>query len=120
MDFGVDIDSTGKLDSKGQVALVSGADNVKQAIRNRLLTELDVYIEYCDGYGTTLRDMFRKGLTDNSIEWIKTEIQTNVLKEPRVASCEVEYVGGNGFTYKYRLVEDDTEYTEEVNVEDAY
>jgi len=119
IDFGTDIDSTGKLDSKGQVALVSGTDNVKQAIRNRLLTELDVYIEWCDDYGTTLRDMLREELTDNSIEWIKTEIQMNVLKEPRVASCEVEHVTGHKFKYTFRLVEDDTEYTEEVNVEDA-
>lgn len=118
MDFGTDIDSTGKLDSKGQVALVSGTANVQQAIKNRLLTELDVYIEYCDDYGTTLRDMFKE-LTENSIEWIKTEIQMNVLKEPRVASCEVEYLGGHGFKYTFRLVDDDTEITEEVNIEDA-
>ena len=119
MDYGTDFDSTGKLDSKGQVALVSGTDNVKQAIKNRLATELDVYIEYCDDYGTTLRDMFKEGLTDNSIEWIKTEIQMNVLKESRVASCDVEYIGGHGFKYTFRLIDDDTEYIEEVNVEDA-
>lgn len=119
MDYGTDIDSTGKLDSKGQVAIVSGADNVRQAIRNRLLTELDTYIEWCDDYGTTLRDMLSEELTENSIEWIKVEIKMNVLKEPRVASCEVEY-GNGGFVYKYRLIDDDTEYTEEVNTEDAY
>ena len=115
MDFGTDFDSTGKLDSKGQVALVSGAANVQQAIKNRLLTELDVYIEYCDDYGTTLKDMFGDELTDNTIEWIKTEIQMNVLKEPRVASCDVEYVDGVRFKYSYRLLDDDTEFTDEVN-----
>jgi phage baseplate assembly protein W len=115
MDFGTDIDSTGILDSKGQVALVSGTDNVKQAIRNRLATELDVYIEYCDDYGTNLQDMFGDELTDNTIEWIKTEIQMNVLKDPRVASCDVEHIEGIKFKYTYRLLDDDTEFTDEVN-----
>jgi len=119
MDYGTDIDSTGKLDSKGQVALVTGTANVQQAIKNRLLTELDVYIEWCDDYGTTLRDMLKEELTDNTIEWIKTEIQMNVLKEPRVASCDVEHVEGVQFKYTYRLIDDDTEFTDEVNVEDA-
>lgn len=112
MDYGVDIDSTGKLDSKGQVATVSGTDNVEQAVRNRVMTELDVYIEWCDDYGTTLRDMLREDLDKNNIEWIKTEIEMAVLKEPRVASCEVEYNPTHGFIYKFRVIDDDTEYTE--------
>ena len=114
IDFGTDIDSTGKLDSKGQVALVSQQDNVIQAVRNRLLTELDVYIEWCNDYGTTLRDMLSQDLDDSNIEWIKTEIEINVLKEPRVASCTVDYTNGV-FTYTFTLIDDDTEYTEEVN-----
>lgn len=116
MDYGTDIDSTGKLDSKGQIALVTGVDNVRQAIRNRLLTELDTYIEWCDDYGTTLRDMLRRDLTPSNIEWIKTEIQMNILKEPRVAGCTVEHTGGHGFQYTYTLINDDTTYNEEVDM----
>jgi phage baseplate assembly protein W len=112
VDYGTDFDSTGKLDSKGQIATVSGQDNVKQAIRNRLLTELDTYIEWCDDYGSTLHDLFQRPLNENNIEWIKTEIKMTVLKEPRVASCEVEYTIGSGFVYRYRLIDDDNKYTE--------
>ena len=115
IDFGTDIDSTGKLDSKGQVALVSQQDNVIQAVRNRIMTGLDVYIEWCNDYGTTLQDMLSEDLDDNNIEWIKTEIKINVLKDPRVASCTVDYTNGV-FIYTFTLIDDnDTKYTEEVN-----
>lgn len=117
MDYGTDIDSTGKLDSKGQVSIISGLDKVKQSIRNRLLTELDTYIEWCDDYGTTLRDMFGEPLNENSIEWIKMEIQMNVLKDVYVAGCTVEY-RDDVFVYRYRLIDDDEglEYSDEVKI----
>lgn len=114
MNYGTDIASHGKLDSKGQVPTVSGIDNIKQAVRNRLLTELDVYVECCDDYGTTLRDMLNKDLDDNTIEWIKADIRMNVLKDPRIASCEVEYIKDRGFRYYWKPVGDDTEYDGEV------
>jgi len=44
----------------------------------------------------------------------------NVLKDPRVASCDLEYIDGIRFKYTYRLIDDDTEYADEVNTEDAY
>jgi hypothetical protein len=115
MNFGTDIASHGRLDSKGQVSTVSGKDNVLQAVRNRLLTELDVYFECCDDYGTKLRDMLKKDLTKANIEFIKMEIKLNVLKDPRVASCTVEYIGNRGFQYKFRLINDNTEYKDEVS-----
>jgi hypothetical protein len=115
MDYGTDIASHGRLDSKGQVPLVSGVDNVKQALRNRLLTELDVYFESCDDYGTTLRDNLKEDLTMQNIEWIKMDIRLTVLKDPRVTKCEVEYRRENGFKYFYQLIDDDTEYFDEVS-----
>ena len=111
--WGTDISSSGKLDSRGQVSTVSEVDNVRQAIKNRLLTELDVYSSSCDDYGTTLKDMLGKELTKTNIEWIRMEIRLNVLKDPRVGSCRVEYKD-NVFKYFYKLLDDDTEYSEEV------
>ncbi|MDR3062554.1 MAG: DUF2634 domain-containing protein [Methanobrevibacter sp.] len=114
VNYGTDIASHGSLDSKGQVPTVSGIDNIKQALKNRLLTELGVYVECCDDYGTTLRDMLNKDLTENNIEWIKTEIRMTVLKDPRIASCEVKYVKNRGFHYSFKAIDDDTEYEGEV------
>jgi len=113
MNWGTDISSSGQLDSRGQVSIVSGVDNVRQAIKNRLLTELDVYVDCCDDYGTTLRDMLGKDPNKINIEWIKMEIRLNVLKDPRVGSCRVEYTD-HTFKYFWKLIGDDTEYSDEV------
>lgn len=111
--WGVDIASHGRLDSRGQVSIVAEEKNVEQALRNRLLTEKDTYSECCDDYGSNLHEMLKRDRTDFNIEMIKWEIRNEVLKDPRIASCEVYYIEGK-FRYTYKLFDNPEEYSSEV------
>lgn len=105
MNYGTDIASHGvdskgrlippKLDSRGQIPTVSGVDNVRQALRNRLLTYRGTYSNIDPDYGSLLKDYL--GLDNNEVNQaiICLELETQCLKDPRVASAKAEYSDGN-------------------------
>lgn len=105
MDYGCDIashsvDSKGrlkppKLDSRGQIPTVNSVDNVMQSLRNRLLTYNGTYSYIDEDYGSLLKDYL--GLDNNSVNQaiICLELETQCLKDTRVASAKTEYHAGN-------------------------
>ena len=100
MDYGTDLKSGGKLDSKGQIPTVSGLDNLRQSIRNRLLTYRGTYSYINESYGSNLRDYLK--LDNNKINQalICLEIETVTLEDPRVAKSEAYYENNE---YKLRV-----------------
>jgi phage baseplate assembly protein W len=83
--FGIDYSSNGELTSTGDLMLVSGLDNAKQAIRNRLLTSILVY-DYLDEYGCNLNEMFGEPTNRNSLQLLDLIIRDSLNLEPRVQS----------------------------------
>ncbi|KZX17478.1 contractile injection system sheath initiator [Methanobrevibacter filiformis] len=119
VDFGCDFHRDFELiDDKGNFRKVSGVDNAKQAIINRLLTipgDLD-NLGY-DDYGN--KSYYYLGLTDYDYaeSLIKKATEEALLKEPVVAEIidiNVEYDNTNCIVdIDVRLVSDDDEDTNE-------
>lgn len=116
VDYGTDFASHGKLDSKGQVPIVSGIDNVKQAVRNRIKTYLGTYDFIDPEYGTLLKDHL--GMKNNQISQEITclEIETRVINDPRIKDATAEYDNGN-YNLRLILVSDNDEDEEELFLE---
>jgi hypothetical protein len=95
VDYGVDIASHGKLDSRGQIPLVSGTDNVRQSLINRILTYEGTYSYIDEDYGSVLKDYL--GLDNNQLNQniVCLELETQCLKDPRVVSVKAEYRNRN-------------------------
>lgn len=81
--FGVDYSSNGELTSTGDLMLVSGLDNAKQAIRNRLLTSILIY-DYLEEYGCNLTNIYGEPTNHNSLQLLDLIIKDSLNLEPRV------------------------------------
>lgn len=80
--FGKDYSANGELTSKGDLMLVSGLSNAKQAIRNRLLTNKDVY-NYLSNYGCDLRSVLGEKRNHTSLQLLDLIIRESLNLEPR-------------------------------------
>ena len=76
MDFG---------SSRGDLATVTGAENVKQAIINRLLTPIGSLLLHPE-YGSTLHSIIGTPIIDGTPLVIDDEITKTILKDSRVAN----------------------------------
>lgn len=83
--FGIDYSSNGGLTSTGDLMLVSGLDNAKQAIHNRLLTRIIIY-DYLDGYGCDLDEIMGEATNHNSLQLLELIVKESLNLEPRVQS----------------------------------
>jgi len=81
--FGIDYSSNGELTSTGDLMLVSGLDNAKQAIRNRLLTGILIY-DHLEGYGCDLTNLYSEPTNHNSLQLLDLIIKDSLNLEPRV------------------------------------
>ena len=89
-----DYASHGKLDSRGQIPIVSGKDNLIQSIKNALKTYKGTYSYIDADYGSLLKDYISMDNNEVTRQLICLEIETVALKDSRVASAICEYDNG--------------------------
>ncbi|MDP1553702.1 MAG: hypothetical protein Q8M06_11885 [Methanobacteriaceae archaeon] len=81
--FGIDYSSNGELTSSGDLMLVEGLNNAKQAIRNRLLTRIMVY-DYLGGYGCDLDKVVGEPTNNTTLQLLNLILSDSLNLEPRV------------------------------------
>lgn len=81
--FGIDYSSNGELTSSGDLMLIEGLDNAKQAIRNRLLTRIIVY-DYLGDYGCDLDQVIGEYTNHAALQLLNLIIKDSLKLEPRV------------------------------------
>lgn len=81
--FGIDYSAGGELTSSGDLMLVGGLDNAKQAIINRLVTCTDIY-DYLSDYGCNLNEIVGAPTNKNSLSLLELIIKESLKLEPRV------------------------------------
>lgn len=81
--FGIDYSSNGELTSSGDLMLVDGLDNAKQAIRNRLLTRIMIY-DYLGEYGCDLDKVIGEPTNHITLQFLNLIIKDSLNLEPRV------------------------------------
>ena len=91
---GVDLNSTLTFND-GDICLCKYGDNLIQAIVNRLNTSLNEMDLFYEDYGSILQGFLGWKANDETIEYIKAEIDNSLMGEPRLAAHEsnVEYTG---------------------------
>lgn len=91
--FGIDIDSSFNF-SKGDINIVSGTNNLAQAIINRLNTDKGFYDSFYINYGGDLFNVFGMKNNSNSLEYLRIEIESICVQDPRIkdvtANCSKE------------------------------
>jgi len=81
--FGIDYTSNGELTSSGDLMLVDGLDNAKQAIKNRLLTRIQVY-DYLGEYGCDLDKVIGEPTNQITLKLLDLIIKDSLNLEPHV------------------------------------
>jgi len=81
--FGIDYSSNGELTSSGDLMLVEGWDNAKQAIKNRLLTRIMIY-DYLGEYGCDLDKVIGEPTNHITLQFLNLIIKDSLNLEPRV------------------------------------
>lgn len=95
-DFGVEVHSDWTF-VDGDLKLVSYDDNLCQAIRNRLNTNLDELSLFYEDYGSVLNGFFGWKSNEETLSFIKLEIDNCLKNDFRLVNftSEVKY-NGNG------------------------
>ena len=91
---GVDFDSR-MIFQDGDILLTGYEDNLAQAVVNRLNTQLNELDWFYEDYGSVLTGFFGWKANTNTLQYIKTEINTVLKQEPRLSrwDCNVGYDG---------------------------
>ena len=86
---GVDIDSSFQF-KDGDLILSEYENNLVQSITNQLNTQLDELELFYDNYGSILPTFLGWKATDETIQYMTTEVTTILRKEPRLMNFEVD------------------------------
>ena len=86
MDIGVDINSEWSLNENGDLSLVRDEDNLSQAIINRLSCYQPSLEVYYTQYGGFLSEYFGRKQTDETLKFMKIELDTILSQEERISS----------------------------------
>ena len=100
--YGTDI----KLDfnfNNGDLELVSGTDNLGQAIINRLNTYKGFYDCFYTNYGGDLQKIYGMENNTNSLEYLRIEIESILLQDPRIKEITCECTKENTQTVNAEL-----------------
>lgn len=81
--FGTDIKSSFSFQN-GDIELISGESNLAQSIINILNTDLGFYDWAYPNYGSNIFEVFGMTNNNNSLEYLKIEIEYAVKKNPRI------------------------------------
>ena len=90
MDVGVDIDTSWSLNENGDLLLVSDEDNLRQAIMNRLKCYQPSFEIYYTQDGGFLEEYFGRKRTDETLKFMKIELDTILSQEERINSFTSE------------------------------
>ena len=86
VELGTDINSTWEF-SKGDLVLINHTDNMRQTIKNRLSCPLD-FLDY-DEYGSDIHSYLGDRKTEETLDFLKIEIETRLIQDPRIQNFEV-------------------------------
>ena len=100
--LGTDIASHGKLTSTGDIPIVSGLDNMMQAIKNRIKTYKGTYRLMDADYGSNAKEYM--GYDDNDItrKLMCLDFEVALIQDPRITHIEFWY--DNGFRFNATLI----------------
>ena len=91
------VDFNGNLNfNDGDITLTSYSDNLVQAVINRLNTQVDeMDMLYESGYGSVLTGFLGWKATQNTLDYIKAEVNYVLSQEPRLEryNVSVSYTG---------------------------
>lgn len=87
MDFGTDIDGGWNF-VNGDLQLINGEDNLKQALINRLTCDLGSLIYY-ENYGGLLFMFLGWKSKQSNLDFIRLDIENILAQEDRVSSMDV-------------------------------
>lgn len=88
VDYGTDFDSSWSVTSQGDLKILRGMDNAKQAILNRLLTPYKELDEFYNEYGCRSHEELGNGNDEHSKQRLELYIRETLKQEPRVAELE--------------------------------
>lgn len=87
---GTEVDYNWTFDSEGDLALVYGGDNLRQAVFLRLSAYFDS-LNWCyDFYGSYVKDWLGKNQNAYTRTTLTEEIKKRVMNDPRINEAEVE------------------------------
>lgn len=86
-EYGVDINSSFTF-KDGDLQLVKYKENLAQAIANRLNTELDELFFIYEDYGSVLNGFLGWRKNDETLRFVKLEVDNCLSKDPRLKSFE--------------------------------
>lgn len=92
--LGVDLDSTMSFHDN-DLNLSKYEDNLVQSVVNRLNTSLDELTLFYEDYGSVFKSFFGWKANDETLGFIRAELETVLRSEPRIISWNfnVEYEG---------------------------
>ena len=92
-DYGTDINGEWDLTDDGDIQIISNTGNLDQAITNRLTCGLDSLDLFYQDYGCNLSQFLGWRKTEQTLSFIKLELQNRLNNEPRILgySLNVEY-----------------------------
>lgn len=86
--YGTDIKDSFSF-SNGDIDIVSGIENLEQSILNILNTDLGFYDWCYTNYGSNLSKIYGRKNDNNSLEYLRIEIEHAVIKNPRINNVSV-------------------------------
>lgn len=94
-DLGVDLNSSLRF-VDGDIVLSNYKDNLVQAVVNRLNTDLDELSLFYNDYGSIMNSFFGWRTRDETLGFVKSELETVLQKEARLVSWnyDVNYSDG--------------------------
>lgn len=114
-EYGVDINSSWDF-TDGDLNLISDADNLCQAIMNRLNTTYDSLDLFYTGYGSFLLKFLGWKLNTETLNFIKLELDNCISNDVRISNFETEVYSEDGVV-KIKIV---VYYSFDANIELNY
>lgn len=96
-------ESVGLIATRGEIATVSGVDNLRQAIINRLLTPRGTLLMH-PSYGSNLYALMGSPATKDNMVMIEDEIASTIKKDGRVQDVEIVNSTVEGEIYKGEFI----------------
>lgn len=87
---------------QNQIAIISGKENLSQAIEHRIMTPLNLYYEILEEYGTNIREFIALKKTPDNIQWICFNLQSFITRDERIEEANVSYSEFTGFVLEYK------------------
>ena len=103
VEYGVDICRDWTFQD-GDIKSISNTDNLNQAILNRLNTIQDELDSFYDDYGSFLHAFLGWKKNEETLTFIKTELDNVIAKDPRITFFESEVTFDENGSVKIELV----------------